>query len=59
MVPSQATAAALIVVGYLMISALTEGEEEAEVEEGVAHAAARSSPASTSTISRSACRPRS
>ena len=36
MVPSQATAAALIVVGYLMVSALTEGEEEAEVEEGVA-----------------------
>jgi AGZA family xanthine/uracil permease-like MFS transporter len=35
MVPSQATAAALIVVGYLMVSALTEGEEEAEVEEGV------------------------
>jgi AGZA family xanthine/uracil permease-like MFS transporter len=30
MVPPQATAAALIVVGYLMISALTEGEEEAE-----------------------------
>jgi AGZA family xanthine/uracil permease-like MFS transporter len=30
MVPSQATAAALIVVGYLMISALTEAEEEAE-----------------------------
>src|SRR3954468_2194318 len=36
MVPAQATAAALIVVGYLMVSALTEGEEEAEVEEGVA-----------------------
>jgi adenine/guanine/hypoxanthine permease len=40
MVPSQATAAALIIVGYLMISALTEGEDEAEVEveveEGVA-----------------------
>jgi AGZA family xanthine/uracil permease-like MFS transporter len=36
MVPSQATAAALIVVGYLMVSALTEGEEEAEVEEGTA-----------------------
>jgi AGZA family xanthine/uracil permease-like MFS transporter len=36
MVPSQATAAALIVVGYLMVSALTEGEEEAEAEEGVA-----------------------
>jgi AGZA family xanthine/uracil permease-like MFS transporter len=30
MVPPQATAAALIVVGYLMISALTEGEDEAE-----------------------------
>src|SRR4051795_8283152 len=38
MVPPQATAAALIVVGYLMISALTEGEEEAEVEEGMAPA---------------------
>src|SRR3954471_7676304 len=36
MVPAQATAAALIVVGYLMVSALTEGEEEAEIEEGVA-----------------------
>jgi AGZA family xanthine/uracil permease-like MFS transporter len=36
MVPAQATAAALIVVGYLMVSALTEGEEEAEAEEGVA-----------------------
>lgn len=30
MVPAQATAAALLVVGYLMISALTEAEEEAE-----------------------------
>jgi adenine/guanine/hypoxanthine permease len=36
MVPSQATAAALIVVGYLMVSALTEAEDEAEAEEGVA-----------------------
>ncbi len=36
MVPSQATAAALIIVGYLMVSALTEGEDEAEIEEGVA-----------------------
>jgi adenine/guanine/hypoxanthine permease len=36
MVPSQATAAALIIVGYLMVSTLTEGEEEAEVEEGIA-----------------------
>jgi AGZA family xanthine/uracil permease-like MFS transporter len=36
MVPSQATAAALIIVGYLMVSALTEGEDEAEVEEGTA-----------------------
>jgi AGZA family xanthine/uracil permease-like MFS transporter len=36
MVPSQATAAALIIVGYLMVSALTEAEDEAEVEEGVA-----------------------
>jgi AGZA family xanthine/uracil permease-like MFS transporter len=33
MVPAQATAAALIIVGYLMISALTEAEEEAEVAE--------------------------
>ena len=30
MVPAQATAAALIVVGWLMITALTEAEEEAE-----------------------------
>jgi AGZA family xanthine/uracil permease-like MFS transporter len=36
MVPAQATAAALIVVGYLMVSALTEAEGEAEVEEGIA-----------------------
>jgi len=36
MVPSQATAAALIIVGYLMVSALTEAEDEAEVEEGLA-----------------------
>jgi AGZA family xanthine/uracil permease-like MFS transporter len=36
MVPSQATAAALIVVGYLMVSALTEAEDDAEAEEGVA-----------------------
>jgi adenine/guanine/hypoxanthine permease len=36
MVPAQATAAALIIVGYLMVSALTEGEEEAEAEEGLA-----------------------
>ena len=36
MVPSQATAAALIIVGYLMVSALTEAEDEAEVEEGIA-----------------------
>jgi len=36
MVPSQATAAALIIVGYLMVSTLTEGEEEAEIEEGIA-----------------------
>jgi len=38
MVPSQATAAALIIVGYLMVSALTEAEDEAEVEEGLAPA---------------------
>ena len=36
MVPAQATAAALIIVGYLMVSALTEAEGEAEIEEGVA-----------------------
>jgi adenine/guanine/hypoxanthine permease len=36
MVPSQATAAAMIIVGYLMVSALTEAEDEAEVEEGLA-----------------------
>jgi AGZA family xanthine/uracil permease-like MFS transporter len=35
MVPAQATAAALIIVGYLMVSALTEAEDEAEIEEGV------------------------
>src|SRR3954471_6007906 len=35
MVPSQATAAALIIVAYLMVSQLTEAEDEAEVEEGL------------------------
>jgi adenine/guanine/hypoxanthine permease len=34
MVPPQATAPALIIVGWLMISVLTEVEEEAEVESG-------------------------
>jgi adenine/guanine/hypoxanthine permease len=34
MVPPQATAPALIIVGWLMISVLTEAEEEAEVHEG-------------------------
>jgi AGZA family xanthine/uracil permease-like MFS transporter len=34
MVPPQATAAALIVVAYLMITVLSEAEEEADVEEG-------------------------
>ena len=33
MVPPQATAAALIIVGYLMISVLSEAEEAADVEE--------------------------
>jgi AGZA family xanthine/uracil permease-like MFS transporter len=33
MVPPQATAPALIIVGFLMMSALTEMEEEAEVEQ--------------------------
>jgi AGZA family xanthine/uracil permease-like MFS transporter len=36
MVPAQATAAALIIVGYLMVSAQTEAEGEAELEEGIA-----------------------
>src|SRR4051812_11126987 len=35
MVPTQATAAALIIVGYLMVSQLTESEDEAEMEEGL------------------------
>jgi AGZA family xanthine/uracil permease-like MFS transporter len=35
MVPPQATAAALIVVAYLMITVLSEAEEEADIEEGV------------------------
>jgi len=35
MVPAQATAAALIIVGYLMVSQLTEAEGEAELEEGI------------------------
>jgi adenine/guanine/hypoxanthine permease len=35
MVPPQATAAALIIVAYLMITVLSEAEEEADVEEGV------------------------
>jgi adenine/guanine/hypoxanthine permease len=34
MVPPQATAAALIIVGWLMISVLTELEDEADLEEG-------------------------
>jgi adenine/guanine/hypoxanthine permease len=34
MVPPQATAPALLIVGWLMISVLTETEEEAEVESG-------------------------
>jgi AGZA family xanthine/uracil permease-like MFS transporter len=36
MVPPQATAPALIIVGFLMMSSLTEMEEEAEIEEGAA-----------------------
>jgi AGZA family xanthine/uracil permease-like MFS transporter len=35
MVPPQATAPALIIVGWLMISVLSEAEEAAELEEGV------------------------
>jgi adenine/guanine/hypoxanthine permease len=34
MVPPQATAAALIIVAYLMITVLSEAEEEADLEEG-------------------------
>jgi AGZA family xanthine/uracil permease-like MFS transporter len=34
MVPPQATAPALLIVGWLMISVLSEAEEEAEIEEG-------------------------
>ena len=34
MVPPQATAPALLIVGWLMISVLTEAEEDAEVESG-------------------------
>jgi AGZA family xanthine/uracil permease-like MFS transporter len=34
MVPPQATAPALIIVGWLMISVLTEAEEDAEIESG-------------------------
>jgi AGZA family xanthine/uracil permease-like MFS transporter len=41
MVPPQATAPALIIVGWLMISVLTEAEEEAEVAEGGAAAPPR------------------
>ncbi len=68
MVPPQATAPALIIVGYLMMSALTEMEEEAEVEQlaegtdaaiGIAPVTRRaSSRGSTSAISGSASRPR-
>ena len=58
MVPAQATAAALIIVGYLMVSALTEAEGEAEIEEGMASRPSRLA-GSTSTTSRSACRRRS
>jgi AGZA family xanthine/uracil permease-like MFS transporter len=36
MVPPQATAAALVIVAYLMITVLSEAEEEADVEERVA-----------------------
>ena len=35
MVPPEATAPALIIVGFLMMTALTEAEEEAEVEQAV------------------------
>jgi AGZA family xanthine/uracil permease-like MFS transporter len=37
MVPAQATAAALVVVGWLMISTLTEYEGEAEAEDAKSH----------------------
>jgi xanthine/uracil/vitamin C permease (AzgA family) len=36
MVPAPAPAAALIIAGYLMVSARTEAEGEAELEEGIA-----------------------
>ena len=59
MVPAQATAAALIIVGYLMVSALTEAEERRSSKRGSRRARSHASQGSTSTISRSACRPRS
>ena len=56
MVPPQATAPALIIVGFLMMSALTEMEDEAEAaREGRDRG---SSPGSTSPISASASPPR-
>ena len=54
MVPPQATAPALILVGFLMMSALTEVEEDAE--DG--HRPAASSQASTSASSGSGSRRR-
>jgi AGZA family xanthine/uracil permease-like MFS transporter len=40
MVPPQATAPALIIVGFLMMTALTEAEEEAEIEQAAEEGAA-------------------
>jgi AGZA family xanthine/uracil permease-like MFS transporter len=54
MVPPQATAPALIIVGWLMISVLTETEEEAEAESGEP---ARHRPRSTEPGGRRATTP--
>ncbi len=63
MVPPQATAPALIIVGWLMIRVLSEREEEAEAAEGVVSdrrgGPTRHSPGSTSATSRSGSRRRS
>jgi AGZA family xanthine/uracil permease-like MFS transporter len=54
MVPPQATAPALIIVGWLMISVLTEVEEDAEIESGDP---ARHDPGSTEPARRRATTP--
>jgi hypothetical protein len=65
MVPPEATAPALITVGFLMMTALTEAEEEAEIEQAAEEGepppparGAASSPASTSATSGSVSPPR-